>query len=1539
MLLQRSIRWARRIPVSLRIAGVALLLLVLFHHAILQYAVTETVGRVTGTHISAESSTIGVNSASFYGVSVTSASNEPLATIERLDVRYDLSAMGDARRIAGISVLHAVRPHIDLLRRADGTYNVPFQPSSQKTPGAFSLILRGTVQDGSIAFADESAMGRNPIVFDSVNADFVIDTTARTRYTASLVYRDGAKRYPISGSGSADAEGHSMLQHWSVARVPIARIATFVANDPGLRMQAGTLDGVDALYAGLPAQNGTMDAHFAATAQLNGGAIAVRGIAQPVRDIAGRLDVSGTAVTTSNVVARAGSTAVRFCGGVFDLAHPTLRVAASGFANLAGIHALVSNAALAPLRGSASFSALAIGPGTNPTVLASVRMQAAAYDTVPIDRADALAAVDPRGLDVLSFDARSGAAKMFSAGRAPFSNGTGTAGVALHAEVPSSAFAPSATLLPGMTLAADLFADTSNPAHPIVNGTLSGRTPSQTLSGAIESDAAGTGTFGPLRIAGRGGNAYARGTFDLPHRTFSALASVRGVYGADGAVLAHGEGPRIDVTGRGLIGGGRVVANGTFGSPGGVGIAASGVDFGTIHASGIALKSGTLSLGATIAGTLSSPRATGAFAMSEGGFDNRPVDAGAAFAVHGETLRVSDALASFGTAIVDLEGRVRPFGAVPEYDVAARVRGGDIHDLALLAAPGVAPIIDGTVDADLRLAGSGVAPRVSGTFVAPEGSFNGQAFRSLSGTLGGDANDIAVNDGAVTIGSTRATFDGGLGPGVERIALHARAVNLSDFNDFFDRGDVLAGSGRFDVRAAAAGDRVTSTSGSAFFSGARVLQYPLGETAARWNSTGGTLAMNLAFGGASGQATAVGTIRLSDYTMNVSGRARNVDLAAWMPLAGASVPVTVTGHANADVTARGRYPDLSLVARGDVHDATAGGVPIQQLAFAGHASGGRGTIDSAHLSIPYLDASASGTFGLAAASPMHLSVHAVSPDAAKLATTITGRTYDAAGAVDSTLSLSGTPAHPIANEFVTVDAARYGAFDVPHAIARLVVDEHHAELQQGELDLTKGRLTANAVLPVARRGGAYALGRGPISARVGFEDVELSNFAALLPPKSMLSGRIDGFAGLSGTTGAPQLTGNVALAGGAFSSPQEEVPITALNATLAARGSTIQLVDMNGKAGSGTFEVTGSATAPSLLESRDLTLAVNGWASGVKVDLPAYFKGQVDGAVAFTRSPGSLPLLKGDVSVSHARLPISAFLQASGAPSTSKPPDVALNLGVHAGTDVRVQSPNVDVGGTGSLQIAGTLDAPSIGGHIDATGGSVSFYRDFRIQRGRVTFDPSDGLIPSVNAVATTYIGDPDTTITINVTGPVTQMQLGLSSEPSYDRTQILGLLAGAQNLGAIPGVAATSGTGFSASAQAENLAFGQVNQAFTRGLLDPLSANLGSALGLANLDLYNDVGEGFGFSAKQKIGKHLTATGSESFGANRRQDIEIGYHPSDVTALQLHLYQQQAFLFNGAQSQASVGNIVFNVTSYTIPPIDGGGTSGISLSLQRKYW
>ena len=72
-------------------------------------------------------------------------------------------------------------------------------------------------------------------------------------------------------------------------------------------------------------------------------------------------------------------------------------------------------------------------------------------------------------------------------------------------------------------------------------------------------------------------------------------------------------------------------------------------------------------------------------------------------------------------------------------------------------------------------------------------------------------------------------------------------------------------------------------------------------------------------------------------------------------------------------------------------------------------------------------------------------------------------------------------------------------------------------------------------------------------------------------------------------------------------------------------------------------------------------------------------------------------------------------------------PNVALHgLQVTAGNDVRVQSANVDIGTTGGVRLGGTFAAPTLAGSFRSTSGSLSFYRAFNIERGEVTFEPSE---------------------------------------------------------------------------------------------------------------------------------------------------------------------------------------------------------------------
>ena len=94
-------------------------------------------------------------------------------------------------------------------------------------------------------------------------------------------------------------------------------------------------------------------------------------------------------------------------------------------------------------------------------------------------------------------------------------------------------------------------------------------------------------------------------------------------------------------------------------------------------------------------------------------------------------------------------------------------------------------------------------------------------------------------------------------------------------------------------------------------------------------------------------------------------------------------------------------------------------------------------------------------------------------------------------------------------------------------------------------------------------------------------------------------------------------------------------------------------------------------------------------------------------------------------------------------------PPIAFNLSAAAGKNVRVRGSGygagLDIGVAGKVHLQGTLASPQLDGTIKSTGGTLTYFdRAFRVQEGSVAFDPSDGVLPTIHAVATTSVVNPD---------------------------------------------------------------------------------------------------------------------------------------------------------------------------------------------------
>lgn len=1060
------------------------------------------------------------------------------------------------------------------------------------------------------------------------------------------------------------------------------------------------------------------------------------------------------------------------------------------------------------------------------------------------------------------------------------------------------------------------------------------------------------------RIAG---NLPASGTVDAPialvydggkaiaqiHDAQFRNADVRGVplEGLSATIGTQGKNVRVYAAQASIAQGGHARASGTLG--GGMAVAVSNVKLAALHGAGVPVTSGDANFAATVQGPLNAPDVRGALLVTNAAYRNIPVSAESAFAYAGDTLRLNGGVVGAGPAFVTLDGAVGGVrSGTPQYDLDAALRGADAHSLVALAQPRLnKQYIEGTIDANVHVGGAGRAPAVSGAVSVPAGSVHGLAFRDLHGTLSGTAQNFALQGGHVQVGSTALAFEAAVRRGAMDAALRAPHADLADFNDYFDTGDTFAGNGSLALEVNSAPGTLISN-GNVDLQDVRFRRFEIGTTSANWSTRGNTIDLVADVGGASGRGHVAGSVTLGRFTTladaastansNVVASVTNADLGTWLPMLGLTAPVTGTLDATARVN--GRFPDETIAADASVNRGTFGRVQMQRAHISVRATRGRGRIENALVQIPFLTATGSGTFGLHARDPLDLAFRATSPDIGKLYGSINGKTQKIAGALDTTLHVTGTRLDPAMSDSLTLTSLQYDKLTVPAVSARIDATPTYVTLSDGLIQLQRGNITASGYAPIAMK-PHFELDphNAPVRLALNVNNVDFSNFENVLPQGTHLAGTFGGAMTINGTVDNPLLNGTLALHNGYFVGPIDQNPIRNFTGQLAFNGTTLALYNLHANVGGGTLDLNGRASVPDVRDIRDATFHTAIALRNAQFNSPKYFRGKVDANITADRAtPKTLAVIAGTVNVPSARIPLTAFWNPRAPQGPAKKlPDIALNVRATIGNDVRVQSSNVDVGAQGAVTVGGTLPSPTLGGAFTSTGGSVDFFRRFTIESADVRFDPSNGIMPYVNATATTQVPSPQTYIALNVSGLAPDnLQIAFSSDPSYDRAQIMGLLAGVtqlNNLGQGGGIG-----GFSVGSTVQNLAAGELNTFFTREMLEPLSASLGNALGLQNLQLTDDFHSGFGFSAVKAFGKHVTASYRQSLGTPSRQMLNIEAHRGDSTAFALMLYQVQSPALLGFQQ--TMGGLYGYNSGYSDLLNPTLGTHGVSLLYEHKF-
>jgi hypothetical protein len=254
------------------------------------------------------------------------------------------------------------------------------------------------------------------------------------------------------------------------------------------------------------------------------------------------------------------------------------------------------------------------------------------------------------------------------------------------------------------------------------------------------------------------------------------------------------------------------------------------------------------------------------------------------------------------------------------------------------------------------------------------------------------------------------------------------------------------------------------------------------------------------------------------------------------------------------------------------------------------------------------------------------------------------------------------------------------------------------------------------------------------------------------------------------------------------------------------------------------------------------------------------------------------------------------------------------------------------------------------------------------VQEASVTFNPADGVLPTLNAVATSTVVNPDpdrarnpygsAEITIRVSGPIAGLNFDLSSNPpGYSKEQILGLIApfggfvggigftpqgmlspqrpsGITPLGAVSPLPNAGGIAQRSTITVGQEAFNVLNAQFAAGLLSPVETVLGQGLGLSSVNLTLGYYGNVGLTASRLLGRAVTATYAVTFGIPQTQSFGLTVQPSPEMSASLNF-----FLLSGPTKllQLPTGPTGFGAGYLATQPLVGN--TGFSLTFQRHFW
>jgi translocation and assembly module TamB len=232
--------------------------------------------------------------------------------------------------------------------------------------------------------------------------------------------------------------------------------------------------------------------------------------------------------------------------------------------------------------------------------------------------------------------------------------------------------------------------------------------------------------------------------------------------------------------------------------------------------------------------------------------------------------------------------------------------------------------------------------------------------------------------------------------------------------------------------------------------------------------------------------------------------------------------------------------------------------------------------------------------------------------------------------------------------------------------------------------------------------------------------------------------------------------------------------------------------------------------------------------------------------------------------------------------------NLRLNLHIEGTKNITIQNQLATVEARVDIDFKGTVAQPAITGHIEASGGTLTFQGNrYTITRGNIDFVDPVRVRPVIDIQAESQIRN--YTVILTITGSGDKPKLALRSDPSLPELEIVSLIAGGQTREEIATQRSISKVGGAPTSE-------QVFQSGAASILfDMLQQRVGNRLGLLSgshvrIEPFQvgaaQTSPGTRITLSQQVTPELSVTYSQDLSSNRQQVVTIEYFVTRDTSV-----------------------------------------------------